>query len=427
MHPRRKPTLVLLATLLVFCFLAIQPSPTTALAELTFLVNSGEDLPDFAGNGVCSANQAVDGPCTLRAAINEANTNIHYTPVTILVPPGIYTLTIPPGEYEEHKNGDLDIQSRNSTNLITIKSTGAPGDVIITTAPNFQDRILEIEVANVSIRDITFSGSHLVIKPYHSGGGAIYNSGNLDLDGVKFINNSVSCKPGENCTNDLVGGAIFNKGTLSIVDSSFIRNTADRGSAIFTSKSEAFVDISYSTFTHNSSSTIINYSILSFLNSTLSGGDKGILNYEQLFLRSCTMANFSETIRNGTEGTVYVRDSIFSTAAPKIFVYTSGNWLSGGYNIFSDNSWPDTYNTGDLSNTKAKLGLLGYYGGPTLTHPLLKGSPAIDHRPGKCVTSFFEIEDDQRYFPRNDGKCDTGAFEHSGNYFRMIYLPFIRR
>ena len=301
MYPRRKPTLVLLVTLLVFCFLAIQPSPAKAMAELTFLVNSTEDLPDFAiGNSVCSANQISGGPCTLRAAITEANANIEGNPVTILVPPGVYTLIIPPGTVDSPSNGDLDILSRNSTNLITIKSTGAAGEVVISTADDFHDRILEIGVANVSIRDIVFSGANFAIRRMQDGGGAINNKGTLKLEKTKFTDNSVWCKPEEDCTGYVVSGAIRNEGTLSIVDSSFIRNSADNGSAIFNTAS-GIIDISYSTFTQNSKTTLANHSSISILNSTFSEGVTGIANYGQLFLRSNTFANFSETIRNSPD------------------------------------------------------------------------------------------------------------------------------
>jgi len=428
MFPSRKPTLVLLVTLLVFSFLAIQPSPATAMAELTFLVNSTEDLIDSApGNSVCSANQASGGPCTLRAAIIEANLNIHHTNVTILVTPGKYTLTIPHREEDSPRDGDLDIETRYSNNLITIKSTGDAGEVVITTADGFHDRILDIGVANVSISDIIFSGSKFEIAPNQFGGGAINNHGTLKLEGIKFTDNSVSCKPGENCTSEVVGGAIRNNGSLTIVDSTFSWNSANRGSAIF-NVSDGIVDISHSTFTKNLSSTIVNYSSISILNSTFSEGVTGIINDGQLFLRSNTFANFSETIRNTTDKPVYAANNIFTTQASKIFYDFDGIWSSGGYNIFSDNSWPGDLATGDLPNTNPKLGLLGSYGGPTRTHPLLEGSPAINHRPARCDSGSGKLSRDQRNFPR-DGECDTGAFEHSGEYFKLLnlYLPFIRR
>jgi hypothetical protein len=48
-------------------------------------------------------------------------------------------------------------------------------------------------------------------------------------------------------------------------------------------------------------------------------------------------------------------------------------------------------------------------GGPTLTHALLSGSPALDAATGMC------IEVDQRIFPRPFGPaCDVGAYEFMG-------------
>ncbi|MCP4249023.1 MAG: hypothetical protein GY778_18420, partial [bacterium] len=47
-------------------------------------------------------------------------------------------------------------------------------------------------------------------------------------------------------------------------------------------------------------------------------------------------------------------------------------------------------------------------GGPTMTHALLAGSPAIDAAPS-CGSTF-----DQRGAPRFDGACDSGAFEYGG-------------
>ena len=427
MYARRKLTLVCLAILFVLNALAFQPSPASTMAELVFLVDSTNDLPDYAGNSVCSALDISGGPCTLRAAIYEANVNIHYTDVTILVPPGIYTLTILPEETEEHRNGDLDILTTDSTNLITIKSTGAPGDVVITTANDFHDRILEIGVANVSISDITFSEANFLKVPLDDGGGAINNYGTLSLEGVKFVNNTVSCMPGLDCANSVVGGAIRNQGTLTIDDSSFIQNSADRGSAIFNAGGENLIDISHSTFTQNTTSTIANWSGIFILNSTFSEGRQGITNDGILLLYSNTLVNFSETIRNGADKYIHAANNIFMTHAPKIFAFSFGIWESGGYNIFSDNSWPGTYATGDLSNTNPRLGILGSYGGPTLTYPLQEGSPAIDHRPEKCFSTFRPIDEDQRYVLRDDGYCDTGAFEHSGHFYPMHYLPFIRK
>ena len=62
----------------------------------------------------------------------------------------------------------------------------------------------------------------------------------------------------------------------------------------------------------------------------------------------------------------------------------------------------------DVIDADPKLGPLAANGGPTKTHALLTGSPAIDAAPSCTVT------DDQRYIARPQlpgGACDLGAYE----------------
>ena len=79
-----------------------------------------------------------------------------------------------------------------------------------------------------------------------------------------------------------------------------------------------------------------------------------------------------------------------------------------GNNFFGDDTC-DTDGPGDIANGTAlspadpKLDVLANYGGPTPTHALLRGSPAIDKGKG-CPKR------DQRGRKRK-GRCDIGAFE----------------
>ena len=67
----------------------------------------------------------------------------------------------------------------------------------------------------------------------------------------------------------------------------------------------------------------------------------------------------------------------------------------------------------DLVNTNPSLGPLQDNGGPTFTHALLEGSPAIDA--GSCTdVDGNTVHTDQRGMPRPQGaNCDIGAFELS--------------
>jgi hypothetical protein len=71
------------------------------------------------------------------------------------------------------------------------------------------------------------------------------------------------------------------------------------------------------------------------------------------------------------------------------------------------------------------LGVLSDKGGPTLSIPLLPGSPAIDGGVGANCPST-----DQRGFLRVDGRCDAGAYEAGALLFvptQWVYLPLATR
>jgi hypothetical protein len=71
-----------------------------------------------------------------------------------------------------------------------------------------------------------------------------------------------------------------------------------------------------------------------------------------------------------------------------------------------------------------KLGILGAYGGPTETIPLLAGSPAIDAGKIEACPGL-----DQRGASRS-GRCDIGPFEFEGTFViptEWTYLPLLRR
>lgn len=433
MYPIRKLACFLFSIFILTGSIALSQVPVSADGELIITVDSFFDFPDFATNSVCSANQPTGGPCTLRAAISEANGNIQYQPVTILVPPGVYALVIPPSTPDHNNHGDLDITTISS-NLITIQSTETGSQAHISTISSFNDRILQVGWgANVQIRDVKFAGAHLALTGSGSGGGAILNEGSLTLERTDFMANSVTCAQGANCTSYVNGGAILNYGSLYIRDTTFFSNSADRGFAIFNSGGAPNCQIHHSLFMQNSGGvgTITNYSAMTIVNSTMSDNIStnawlaGVVNdgVGQLRMQSCTLANKGNNSSLYNSGTVFLNDNIF--VAPiglDNFYQAGGAWNSGGYNIFNDDSYPCALGSGDLLNTDPMLAGLGDYGGPTWTHSLPVDSPAVNHRPGKCETALYVIEDDQRHQARSDGRCDTGAYE-----LGRTYLPFITR
>ncbi len=88
-------------------------------------------------------------------------------------------------------------------------------------------------------------------------------------------------------------------------------------------------------------------------------------------------------------------------------------FTSGGDNLDSDGTCQSfTLATNDLPNTDPQLGPLQDNGGPTETHALLPGSPAIDAAVNCADFEGNPITTDQRGVARPQGAdCDIGAVE----------------
>ena len=108
-------------------------------------------------------------------------------------------------------------------------------------------------------------------------------------------------------------------------------------------------------------------------------------------------------------------------------------WMitSLGHNLGSDGSCGLTA-TGDITNTNPLLGSLKDNGGPTLTHALLKSSPALDAGDNTICQAPLVNSIDQRGITRLQGEaCDIGAFEEVAVIVEppvfFNYIPFVRR
>jgi hypothetical protein len=100
--------------------------------------------------------------------------------------------------------------------------------------------------------------------------------------------------------------------------------------------------------------------------------------------------------------------------------FGSADITDGGYNLDSDNTCGFPTNNNSLSGVDPMLGDLADNGGPTMTHALLEGSPAIDQ--GNSFAAITDQRGKPRLFdfdassiaPGGDGS-DIGAFERQLN------------
>src|SRR5207247_3015655 len=122
-------------------------------------------------------------------------------------------------------------------------------------------------------------------------------------------------------------------------------------------------------------------------------------------------------------GSVELKSTIVAANAATVDFFSGefGYILSYGFNLFGSTSGPITPELGDQFNISAaalKLGPLQNNGGPTFTHALLCGSPAIDAGDNTDAPAT-----DQRGFARIvGGIIDIGAYEN-GNTAPSISCP----
>jgi len=199
------------------------------------------DIPVTAPDDHMDSN----GDCSLREAIEAANTDsvVDGCPAgngadVILIPTGIFTLSISPVISDTNATGDLDLLSEVTLQGADARMTVLDGAGI--------DRILHISTtAVVTVADLTLTNGHALdgvdsdSEEFPPGkgedGGGVLNEGSLTLHRVTVSNNRAgngggiyvflpppSIEPGAAGR----GGGIFNSGHLTLTQSAVINNSA---------------------------------------------------------------------------------------------------------------------------------------------------------------------------------------------------------
>jgi hypothetical protein len=271
------------------------------------------------------------------------------------------TLAIAAGTYTE-----LNIVVDKS---LTLQGEGRGKTIVqaAATPDEATDRVFTIPSGvTVTLQDLMIRYGHTQ-RGIDAGGGGIFNAGTLTLTASTVRDNKV--------TNTLSGGGLYNAGTLTLTHSTVSGNTArHRGGGL--SNEYAPLSLTASTVSNN----------------TATEGGGLYHNVGLLALTNSIIANHPSA-----------RDCVINgTSIP-----------STGYTLDSDGSCWLTAAT-DRPGVDPLLGPLQDNGGPTLTHALLPGSPAIDGIPwgtNGCGTSHIS---DQRWQARPQpawGACDSGAYE----------------
>lgn len=437
------------------CFFVL-PS-LTILSSLLPLPLSATVIHVDGDDSVVADTITNDSFCTLREAILAANEDSNAGDDDcetgsgddeIILLAGTYTLALPSTDEDLNADGDLDITAN-----LTI--TGAGADVTTIDGGGI-DRVFHIDPASagitVSISGLTVTGGKSRLG--FSGGGFLINDGTVNLDEMNVSGNTTS--DGGNGpiggSGGCGGGIAVNAATLTLTKSTISNNTTGNGGF---GTDPAFGFGGGGGF--GGGLCVLGASTLTLNNDTLSGnktgnGGGGMLISGSggpgggiaLFAGSLTLNNVTVTenstgtgpsallgggpgggVLQGVTGTLSLRNTILANntvgsggSGPDC----NGSVTSNGFNLLGDNtgctfSGTDGVNGDDVgtggSPIDPKLGILQDNGGPTETHALEVGSPAVDTGDdATCETT------DQRGDSRPaDGDlsgtsiCDKGSFE----------------
>ena len=366
-----------LIALLGVALLGVGALPAPALAVPTAIVDTMDDGYD----GTCSDD------CSIRDAIASVDDG-----GTVRIPPGSYHLSLSGAGGIEA--GDLDLDRP-----VTIEGTGPLGTFLDASA--LGDRIFDV-AAIVELHRVTLLGGPAVgaggLVHVGSGragiadatlvGGVAQNGGAVAVGGgaaVRLVRSWVSTS-----TASGRGGAIFALGAATVVRSTVSATPGGAGGGVGGASTVGGL---------GSNSTIPGASA--------PGGGGGLHVRGAADLRSATIARNAATTGGGVfatpEAEVATIASVFEGNEATDRAPTCSRPLTTGRRNVADGSGCGLDGPGDRTGVDPRLGPLRSNGGPTPTHAIRIGSPAVGNGGASCPAV------DQRGAPRRD--CDSGAYE----------------
>jgi CSLREA domain-containing protein len=377
-------------------------------------INVGTNIDEFNNNGLCSLREAVTAANTDTAV--DACPAGNGTDTINLPPDFIVTDLVGAGE-DLNMTGDYDIKSDIIFKGAENGSTVIDGSQL--------DRVFQIfPGGSAQFEGVTIADG----DPGSAAGGNI----NVYGGDLILINSSVRVAAG--------GDGIFavSGSTVTILNSHIETNTASGLNLL----AGATAIIRNSTISANGNGAtygggILNEGTLTIINSTISGNIStidggGIANWGTAHLYNVTITNnqadndYNNTgngggIYNDPTGTLTIQNIILAGNTDGINASyakpdCSGTLTSSGFNLIQEltGCTITDVTTGNITGLDPLLGPLQDNGGPTFTHALLTGSPAINAgNPAGCTDqNGVLLGTDQRGYVRN-GVCDKGAYEYN--------------
>ncbi|MEX2373570.1 MAG: choice-of-anchor Q domain-containing protein, partial [Dehalococcoidia bacterium] len=350
--------------------------------------------PGTAHAAVIEVDSLADdgsGGCTLREAITNAN---------------------------DDAATNADCAAGTGADTITFSESGTI--TLGSTLPTITDTdLLIIDGAG----QITISGNNAWQIFFVNGGAALPA---LEIRGLTLTNG-----------RHFVGAAIqLGNANVTVIDSTLRDNSAEEGGAISVGGVMASLTIRGSTFSGNdadgpgmSGGAIVIFtagggpvviSNSTFSGNTVSTGTGGAISVtagDTVELTNVTITGNSAAgqgggIRVDAGGAVNLTNTIIANNTAPTGPDCVGTVTSVNNNIIEDPSDCTVAGAGAVINADPFLGLLASNGGPTQTHALLTGSPAIDAGDNAACAAAPVNGVDQRGVTRPQGAtCDIGAYE----------------
>jgi CSLREA domain-containing protein len=334
-------------------------------------INVTTTTDEFAGGSRCSLREAIwssnnDSTAMARGCVTGSGSDV------VVVPAGRFRLT----RFAQAPD-------------VTAEDAGVYGDLDVT-AP--------VSIVHRGVRPATVDSNVSGERVFHT------LAAGISLNGLQIVGGDAGTDP------DNHGGGILNQGTLTVSGSTISSNSATFGGGLSTEGP--------------STATLVNTTV----SGNSAGEDGGGISVEvdgQVILRSVTVANnradsdrsgggdggglFASTTAGGgvltLRNTLVASNSDSGNEAPDC-ARLGGAITSQGRNLVGNTNGCDYLaGPGDVVNRGARLLSLDDNGGPSLTHALKRGSPALNAG-AKCNKG------DQRGVARAlGGKCDIGAWE----------------
>ncbi len=411
----------------------VQPSPhAQAATDKVITVVNGE--VEDVQNGQCSLVEAIINARATKAGQLRADCaagNLSGADIIVLPNNGSFVLTAP----HNAQFGPTGLPV--ITSAVVIEGNGSTITRSDTADPF---RILVVDPGRkLTLRNTTISNGET-----DGVGGGIFNQGTLIVENSVFTRNYAY----------VGGGGLLNRGTATVTDSTFERNVGVNGGAGIGNYGTMTID--RSTINWNAADYygggISNWSgQMTITNSTISGNNispedgGGLYNTGNMVVTNSTitdnyaMGGGGGIVNGGTlqlnRTIVSGNSSYYGTTFPFYGgpdeIRSGGTIIANNHNIigYNGNVYSFSFTPGATDIVPAQ-GLdeilnttLANNGGPTKTHALVSGSPAIDRAPNASCTAAPVNGVDQRGEPRNqDGngspssnECDIGAFELPGS------------